>query len=439
METKEQQWVCKFGGSSLANAKRIANVKQIVLADPRRRFIVVSAPGKEGPNDTKITDLLLDCHQKAVQGVSFEQQFDQIRQRIRGISQALGSDEQQIEHVLNDIQQQLPKHKTSDYALSRGEYLNALMIAPYLEATFVDATDIIFLSEEGTIEQKSYDKVRQKLAHIEGRVVIPGFYGTGVDSSIKTFSRGGSDISGALVAKAVGAALYENWTDVSGIYNADPNIVASAQPIELITYKELRQLSLLGASVFHEDAIEPVNQAAIPIKVKNTNAVSEEGTLITVNRSSCVPTVAGVTGKRECRLFTFSSFMLDHQPNQKEALRSALKLFKLKPLVSVDALDAMAFYCPIELSDTEAQQIVQTIQEQTHIEEAHVSQEFSLVGVVGTHISSQQNLLTTLDGAFKKEDIAAQLLSPAFNSALVFSVPPSVYERALRTAIKALF
>ncbi len=291
----KKAWVCKFGGTSLANASQIKKVKEIIEGDARRRFVVVSAPGKEDSKDTKITDLLLECHSLVIGGKSFEAPFNKIRERFQKIGEALKSSID-LKGELDKIYEELPRQTTSDYAASRGEYLNALILSGYFGGEFVDATEVIRLTNSGQIDDTSYALLAERCKEEAPLYVIPGFYGLDESGSLKTFSRGGSDITGAIVARAIEAELYENWSDVSGIYLADPRIAPQAPVVPHLTYHELALLAQLGASVFHRDAVEPVVEPSIPIRVKNTNDVEAAGTLITAEREVASQPIVGVSG-----------------------------------------------------------------------------------------------------------------------------------------------
>ena len=270
--------VVKFGGSSLADAGQIKKAAAIIKSDENRRFVVPSAPGKRFKEDIKVTDMLYACYEKAALGEDFTADFDNIKKRYNDIIADLGLDlslEKQFEQIRNNL-----AHAGREYAASRGEYLNGIVIAAYLGYTFIDAADVIVFSDEGVMQRhETVAKLRERLAN-EEHAVIPGFYGKSYSGVVRTFSRGGSDVTGSLVARAVHASLYENWTDVSGILVADPRVVDSPVVIPVITYKELRELSYMGFSVLHEDAIFPVRTAGIPINIRNTNAPEDDGTMI---------------------------------------------------------------------------------------------------------------------------------------------------------------
>ncbi len=270
--------VTKFGGSSLADANSFRKVKDIIESDDKRTFVVPSAPGKRYPGDEKITDLLYLCYAQASQGLDIDATFSQVADRYISIEKDLELNTV-IADELTAIRKNIENGASEDYAASRGEYLNGLLLADYLDFDFLDAAELICFHSDGTYDDETTQKWTQKLTDLT-RIVVPGFYGRKRDGSLKTFSRGGSDITGAIVARAVQADVYENWTDVSGFMMADPRIVDHPKSIKTVTYSELRELSYMGATVLHEDSIFPVRRAHIPINVRNTNAPDDEGTMV---------------------------------------------------------------------------------------------------------------------------------------------------------------
>ena len=272
--------VAKFGGSSVADGIQLTKTKQIIQQDPDRRYVVVSAPGKRYETDNKITDILYLCKTHIEHNLPYDQLFQVVADRVMAVQINLGVKVDLLRYF-DEIRENLKQNPSADYIASRGEYLNAVLVAAFLGYDFVDTKDLIKFDAKGRLLMAETDEaIRRELAKHE-RAVLPGFYGSLPDGSVKTFSRGGSDITGALVARAVNADVYENWTDVSGFLMADPRIVANPQQIRTISYKELRELSYMGASVLHEDAIYPARMANVPINIRNTNAPEDPGTLIT--------------------------------------------------------------------------------------------------------------------------------------------------------------
>lgn len=315
---------CKFGGTSLADAACLKQAADIVRANADRRFVVASAPGKRHGNDRKITDLLYAWHSIAAQGLDAHEPQGIIAERFREMARELGV-KFDIEGHLAEIAAQAPRHTTPDYLASRGEYLNSRLFAEYLGATFVDPADCIRFTAAGDLDPVSYELLGRALSG-PGLFVVPGFYGALPSGEIKTFSRGGSDVTGSIVARATASDLYENWTDVSGFLMTDPRIVPGAKEIAEITYKELRELSYMGATVLHDEAIFPVREPGIPINIRNTKAPGHPGTRIVASRVSSSP-VCGVAGRAG-----FSMINIEKPSMNKE------RGFGLKVLAVLDEL-----------------------------------------------------------------------------------------------------
>ena len=306
--------VAKFGGSSLADAAQFKKVREILLSDEDRRIVVPSAPGKRAATDIKVTDLFYQCNRLAASGSDFASAFDTIRARYHGIAQELGLTVD-LDGYLDEVSRNIQLGAGADYAASRGEYLNGILLADYLGWDFVDPQQGIFFDEEGRLDS---DKTQEKLSALlagHERAVVPGFYGCDTHGNVKTFSRGGSDITGAIVARAVQADMYENWTDVSGCLMADPRIVRNPETIRYVTYRELRELSYMGASVLHEDAIFPVRIAGIPTNIRNTNHPEEPGTVICYEAEdyeSEYP-ITGIAGHKDFAIINVEKAMMNSE------------------------------------------------------------------------------------------------------------------------------
>ena len=304
--------VVKFGGSSLADANQFRRVAAIVKADPARRYVVASAPGKRFSDDVKVTDMLYNCYELVRQGKDIGEYYKQICERYNSIIADLGLDfniSGELEYIRNAIEH----YSGRDFAASRGEYLNSLILAKYLKFDFIDAESVIYFRENGTFDEEKTNNVMREELKKHQYAVIPGFYGVMPNGTIKTFSRGGSDITGSIVSRAAEAELYENWTDVSGCLMADPRIVEDPLPIKTITYRELRELSYMGASVLHEDAIFPVRYAGIPINIRNTNDPAAPGTMIVSATSEydSEHVITGVAGRRGFSVINIEKDMMN--------------------------------------------------------------------------------------------------------------------------------
>ena len=305
--------VLKFGGSSLADANHFKQVAEIVKSDPSRRYVVASAPGKRKGSDTKITDLLYKCHALASNDEDITDVFNEIKQRYIDIIEDLELD-LDLTESFEKIRLSVLHSSGRDYVASRGEYLNAKILAKYLGFSFLDAKKVVFFKEDGSFDaEKTNDAMREALSVLDN-AVIPGFYGSMPNGTIKTFSRGGSDITGSIVARAASATIYENWTDVSGFLMADPRIIDNPKPIQTITYKELRELSYMGATVLHEDSIFPVRYSKIPINIKNTNRPEDRGTMIVPESDDISDyVITGIAGRTGFSSITVEKAMMNSE------------------------------------------------------------------------------------------------------------------------------
>ncbi len=303
--------VLKFGGSSLADADHFRLVADIIMQDPSRRYIVASAPGKRHNDDTKITDLLYKCYSLAFNEEDITEVFEEIKNRYNDIIEDLGID-LDLTPAFEKIRLSLVHNSGRDYIASRGEYLNAMILAKYLDFSFIDAKKVIFFKEDGSFDSEKTNEVLREVLSKHEHAVIPGFYGSMPNGTIKTFSRGGSDITGSIVARAASATLYENWTDVSGFLMADPRIIDNPKPIKVITYKELRELSYMGATVLHEDAIFPVRYSKIPINIRNTNRPDDKGTFILPETDDISEhVITGIAGRTGFSSITIEKAMMN--------------------------------------------------------------------------------------------------------------------------------
>ena len=305
--------VVKFGGSSLASAEQFEKVGKIIRADKSRCYVVPSAPGKRNSKDTKVTDMLYNTYALAESDDAFDKELDAIKARYQEIIDGLKL-KLSLDKEFEVIRENFKKKAGSDYAASRGEFLNGIIMANYLGYEFIDAAEVIFFDEDGNFMPDHTNEVLSARLSETPKAVVPGFYGAKLDGSVKTFSRGGSDITGSIVAKAAHVDVYENWTDVSGFLIADPRIIDNPKGIETITYRELRELSYMGATVLHEDAIFPVRKEGIPINIRNTNAPEEKGTLI-VEGTCRKPkyTITGIAGKRGFASITIEKAMMNSE------------------------------------------------------------------------------------------------------------------------------
>ena len=380
--------VVKFGGSSLASAEQFKKVGRIIRKEESRKYVVPSAPGKRTPDDTKVTDMLYSCYGIAILDhdeyeEEVEKQLLAIKARYDEIIQGLGLSIS-LDDEFKTIRTNFSRKIGRDYAASRGEYLNGIVMAAYLGYEFIDAADVIKFDEDGNFDSEKTDAILSaRLAKTE-RAVIPGFYGSMPDGRIKTFSRGGSDVTGSIVAKAVHAEMYENWTDVSGFLIADPRVVKNPKSIDVITYRELRELSYMGASVLHEDAIFPVRKEGITINIRNTNAPEDKGTLIvedTCRKPRFV--ITGVAGKKDFASITVEKAMMNSEVG---FCKKVLEVFEEND-ISIEhmpsGIDTMTIFVHQDEFEEKEQKVIAGIHRAVEPDFLELESDLALIAVVG--------------------------------------------------------
>ena len=429
--------VSKFGGSSVADADQIRKVKAILESDERRMVAVVSAPGKRNKEDQKITDLLYKCNSLVQKGQTCRPVFNEISKRFIQMAQKLKVDDVKLSERLDDIRCSIDAGRGADYAASRGEYLSALVISEFLGWEFLDAEDAIVINQDSTVNEATYQRLAEKLEPGK-RYVIPGFYGETDQGVIKTFTRGGSDITGSIFARAIGAELYENWTDVSGIYRADPRIVEDAEVIPELSYKEVRELSDVGASVFHEEAIAPIYSIGIPIVVKNTNRPSDPGTrIIPESTRSGAVAVSARTGLSRIRL---RKLMLFKKYGMRHALLTMLHVFGIRPSYSLFGIDSIVWFFDSKMaSDSVCDAMCERLKKEFGLDSIEVDHGHAILGVVGDGTDSSDAYLTSAE-ALKNADIKTTFVNYGSSSASVlFGVKEEEAADAVKAVYRALF
>lgn len=434
--------VCKFGGTSMADGNVIRNVKSIIDGDAERKFVVVSAPGKRYSDDIKVTDLLYKCHAELLSCGSCTESFAAVRARFSSIVKELGLNFD-ISAVLDETQARIESEQNEDFTASRGEYLSARIVAEVLGAKFVDAETVVFFKENGSLDgERSYRAIAAELSGVE-RAVLPGFYGKGVDGRVKTFSRGGSDISGAVVARAVNASVYENWTDVSGFLACDPRIVQSPKRIKRLSYKELRELSYMGANVLHSDSIFPVRRANIPIQIKNTFRPQDEGTAI-LPSSRYVPSgnlVTGIAGKKN---FTVIFIEKSHMNSEVGFIRDVLSVLAAEG-VSVEhipsGIDTMSLVIDSHsLTDAKLNKIVEGIKETVAPDLIRIIDNIALIATVGHGMSSSVGTSARIFKAIADADINVKMIDQGSSEMNVITgVKNEDYEKCIRAIYAEFF
>lgn len=428
--------VVKFGGSSLASAEQFKKVGKIIRADASRKFVVPSAPGKRFSGDTKVTDMLYSCYGAAIREKKFADQLQEIRGRYQEIVEGLGL-EFSLDQDFEKIRENFGKKIGRDYAASRGEYLNGKIMAAYLGYEFVDAAEVIRFCEDGSFDEETTNQLLSKRLEDSEGAVIPGFYGAKADGTIVTFSRGGSDVSGSLVALAVGADLYENWTDVSGFLIADPRIVKNPRSIETITYKELRELSYMGASVLHEDAIFPVRKAGIPINIRNTNAPEDKGTLI-VEGTCRQPkyTITGIAGTDGFASITIEKAMMNSEIG---FCRKVLQVFEEHD-ISIEhmpsGIDTMTIFVHKDEFEEKEQQVLSAIHKTVKPDHIELESDLALIAVVGRGMRATRGTAGRIFSALAHAHINVKMIDQGSSE---LNIIVGVRHDDFKNAIRALY
>ena len=428
--------VVKFGGSSLASAEQFKKVGEIIRQDSARRYVVPSAPGKRFSGDTKVTDMLYNCYAAAVKEKKFVDLLEQIHERYQEIIDGLNLD-LSLDEEFHIIQENFSKKIGKDYAASRGEYLNGIIMAAYLGFEFIDAAQVIRFNDDGSFNDEVTNiLLSERLANMEN-AVIPGFYGAKEDGTVVTFSRGGSDVSGSLVALAVCADLYENWTDVSGFLIADPRIVKNPKSIETITYKELRELSYMGASVLHEDAIFPVRKAGIPINIRNTNAPQDKGTLI-VEGTCRQPkyTITGIAGTDGFVSITIEKAMMNSEIG---FCRKVLQVFE-ENNISIEhmpsGIDTMTIFVHKNEFEEKEQRILAGIHKAVNPDHIELESDLALIAVVGRGMRSTRGTAGRIFSALAHAHINVKMIDQGSSE---LNIIVGVRHDEFKNAIRALY
>ncbi len=432
--------VAKFGGSSVADGTQIGKVKAIVEADPRRRIVVVSAPGKRHPAEAKLTDLLYLCHEMATMATAIGEPFGLIRDRFAGIARQLGLKTDLIA-LIDRFGDELAAGCSRDYAASRGEYFSAKLIAEYLGGEFVDPAEYIIIRANGTIDPLSYKQLGDRMHHRDALYVMAGFYGSDRAGRIKTFSRGGSDISGAIAARAAGAMLYENWTDTSGILMADPRIVESPQTIDEISFREIREMAYMGASVFHDEAILPVREAGIPIRIRNTNRPGDAGTLITARLSEstvAATEIAGIAGRKDFSMICLEKSLMNREVGFAHRLLGIFRehgvSFEQCPS-SIDSISVIVEDAQLQGVD---ELILDEIKRQLEPDHLFLERNLALIAVVGEGMVRTVGIAAKIFNALKEAGINVRIINQgASEMNIIIGVAAVDYEKAVRALYAA--
>lgn len=428
--------VVKFGGSSLASAAQFEKVGAIIRSDENRKYVVPSAPGKRFSEDTKVTDMLYACYGAAENDKVFSDILVRIKERYQEIIDGLKLD-LSLEEEFEKIRDNFAAKAGKDYAASRGEYLNSIIMANYLGYTFVDAADVICFDEDGNFDSEKTDKVLSARLSKEERAVIPGFYGAMPDGKVKTFSRGGSDITGSIVARATRADVYENWTDVSGFLIADPRIIQNPETIDTITYRELRELSYMGATVLHEDAIFPVRKAGIPVNIRNTNKPEDKGTWIV--ESTCQKpkyVITGVAGKKG---FCSINIEKDMMNSEIGFGRKVLEVFE-KNGISFEhvpsGIDTLTVFVHQSEFMEKEQKVLAGIHKLAQPDTIEMESDLSLIAVVGRGMKATRGTAGRIFSALAHANVNVKMIDQGSSE---LNIIIGVKNEDFETAIKAIY
>jgi aspartate kinase len=437
--------VAKFGGTSLASAPQIRKMQAIVQSDADRRFVVPSAPGKRDPKDTKVTDLLYLCHDLASKGLKFDDAWDPICDRYEQIVSELGLT-LDLDPILNEAEATIREHGdaglTADYAASRGEAINGRIIAELLQCQFVDPTELIFFNANGRLdEEKTYATIAQRLGDVD-RAVVPGFFGCGVDGNVKTFSRGGSDVTGAIVARGVNASVYENWTDVHGLLITDPRIVPGAFTIETVTYRELRELSYSGASVLHDEAVFPVRQANIPVNIRNTNDPEHPGTLIVSNDHPSAKQsyqITGIAGRKDFTIIQIEKAMMNSEIGFGKRVLGVLADFGVSFEHIPSGIDTLSVVIEDTALEGKLDDIVGALHAAVKPDNIELDNNLALIATVGRGMAKQTGTSAKLFGALGAADVNIRMIDQGSSEMnIIVGTDVEDFEKAVQ-AIYAAF
>ena len=432
--------VAKFGGTSMADAKAITKVAEIIKQDAKRRYVVVSAPGKRFSQDHKVTDMLYACYHDLQINGECKDTFDKIRDRFKGIVADLAID-LDIDGYLDKVEEEMNKYDSAEFCASRGEYLSAVIMAKVLGYKFIDAKEIMVFDENGDFQAElTNEKVKNALAGVE-RAVVPGFYGRDEAGIVHTFSRGGSDVSGAVIARAVGANLYENWTDVNGFMSADPRIVDNPKPIAALSYKELRELAYMGANVLHPESIFPVRISKIPINIRNTFCPTAAGTMIVADldeKELGKRVITGIAGKKGYSIVYIEKSMMNSELGFVRKVLAVLEYYNISFEHMPSGIDTMS----IVIADSELagkeDVVIERIKKVVNPDHIEIKSGISLIATVGQGMSFKPGSAATLIGALAKEKINIRMIDQGSSEMnIIVGIATSDYERAINAIYQA--
>jgi aspartate kinase len=429
--------VAKFGGSSVADAIQIEKTRKIIEADPERRYVVVSAPGKRFGSDNKVTDLLYLCKAQLDLSAPYDQVFQVVVDRFTAMAIALGLDVKPAEHFAG-IKARLESEPSADYIASRGEYMSAIIVAEYLGYDFVDTAGLVLFDKKGRLLHDETIAALGEALSKHACAVLPGFYGSDEGGRIKTFSRGGSDITGALVAGAVGADVYENWTDVSGFLMADPRIVKDAKAIGRVSYMELRELSYMGASVLHENAIYPARRANIPINIRNTNEPDDPGTIITADEGARDPEsiITGIAGNKDFSVVAVYKNMLSTEVGFIRRLLSIFEDYNIPIEHIPSGVDTVSIVIAKKYLEDKLPEILEEFERKLRPDSVEVFDDMALIATVGKGMAARPGVSAALFSALYEAGVNIRMIDQGSSE---MNIIVGVENKDFETAIRAIY
>ena len=432
--------VAKFGGSSVADGIQLTKTKEIIEHDPDRKYIVVSAPGKRYEGDSKITDILYLCKTHIEHNLPYDQLFQVVADRYMAVEINLGV-KVDLQKYLEEVRENLRQNPSADYIASRGEYLNAILVAAFLGYDFVDTAGLIKFDAKGRLLMEETDEALSAELAKHERAVLPGFYGSTPDGKIKTFSRGGSDITGALVARAVKADVYENWTDVSGFLMADPRIVENPKQIRAISYKELRELSYMGASVLHEDAIYPARMANVPINIRNTNCPQDPGTFITAEVSEEYEKkhgriITGIAGNRDFTVVAIYKNMMSSERGFVRKILDILDDFDINFEHIPSGIDTVSVVISNEAINGRLDEILEEFRTRLRPDNIDVLENMALIATVGHGMAYRQGVSARLFAGLAEAGVNVRMIEQGSSE---MNIIVGVENKDFEKAIKAIY
>ncbi len=428
--------VVKFGGSSLASAEQFKKVADIIHADKERRYVVPSAPGKRHSADTKVTDMLYGCYHLAEEGKDFKKELAAIEARYQEIIDGLGLS-LSLKDEFKTIEKDFKEKAGENYAASRGEYLNGIIMANYLGFEFVDAAQVIRFKDNGEFDSELTNDILKQYLADKKNIVIPGFYGAYENGVVKTFSRGGSDITGSIVARAIKADVYENWTDVSGILVADPRIIENPEPIDTVTYRELRELSYMGFSVLHEDAIFPVRREGIPINIRNTNKPEDNGTWIvesTCQKSKYV--ITGIAGKKGFCSVNIEKEQMNTEIGFGRKVLQAFEDYGISFEHVPSGIDTMTVFVHQDEFMHKEQKVVSAIHRLADPDAIDIEADLALIAVVGRGMKSTRGTAGRIFSALAHANVNVKMIDQGSSE---LNIIIGVANNDFEDAIKAIY